>query len=199
MENIFFFVLGSAFARLYLLIYEPVLCMNHKWETHQKILQQRRLLSAITGSVGIKRVELTENVRSFPRTKRSVRNNELSAQCHSCLVHLINNASYASLWTFIRYGTWKRTCEWQNHRFMSNKNVSRAYVASHAGVFRGAKTPAWEARAYEALFKCYKHEKWTLKNCQANRFSKSTIAIGFKFSLSTRASFCLCCFIHTFF
>ena len=82
MENIFFFVLGSAFARLYLLLYEPVLIRTlyeQQRETHQKILQQRRLLSTITGSVGIKRVEFRENVRSFPRTKVSVHNNELPA------------------------------------------------------------------------------------------------------------------------
>ena len=51
--------------------------------------------------------------------------------------------------------TFNSTCEWQNHRFVLTNLFSRKY------------------------FKRKKQQKWTLKYCKGNKFSKTTIAIRF--------------------
>ena len=56
----------------------------------------------------------------------------------------------------ICYVTVEITSEWQSHRFVSNKYVSQALYQTG-----------------------YKQQKWTFKNCQADKFSKSSIAIRF--------------------
>ena len=45
---------------------------------------------------------------------------DLKGLCHGCLIHFVYNPNHA----LFCCGTWKITCEWQNHSFMSNKHVS---------------------------------------------------------------------------
>ena len=54
---------------------------------------------------------------------------------------------------------------------------------------------------YKLYIKRYKQQKWTLKDCQANKFSKSSIAIRPQSSpnLFIRAFVSISCVIYTFF
>ena len=57
---------------------------------------------------------------------------------------------------FIRYGTWDVTCQLQNHSFVSNKYICQVLYQ---------------------MIEIIKMNFW--KNCKANKFSKTTIAIRF--------------------